>query len=275
MKLVSWNVNGIRAIVKKGFHDFFKEYEPNILALQETKAHISQLDDKIVNYKNYNSFWSSPIEKKGYSGTAVFSNIDVIKATELNSDPIMRNEGRILQLEFENFYFLNVYFPNGGGGTHRLEYKLEFYNEFLKVIKKLEKTKPVIFCGDVNTAHKEIDLARPKENVNVSGFMPIERAWIDQVIAEGFVDCFREFNTEPENYTWWDMKSRARERNVGWRIDYFFVSKELKKKIKNCYHLTNVMGSDHCPVVLEIELPFEETNKTSLAQESNKEHLLF
>lgn len=267
MKIISWNVNGIRAIVKKGFFDFFEKYRPNVLALQETKANVNQLEDSIIHYNNYKSIWSSPTEKKGYSGTAVFSNIQFIKANELNSNPIMRSEGRIIQIEFKDFYFFNVYFPNGGGGPHRLEYKLKFYDEFLRLIKDFEKTKPVIFCGDLNTAHKEIDLARPKENVNVSGFMPIERAWIDRLIEEGFVDCFREFNKEPGNYTWWDMKSRARDRNVGWRIDYFFVSRALIKKINNCYHLTDVMGSDHCPIVLEIDLPYEELKKDSLNNE--------
>lgn len=277
MKLISWNVNGIRAVIKKGFlYEFFDKYEPNILGLQETKAHVNQLDDKTVNIKNYLSFWSSPTDRKGYSGTAVYSNIQPIAATELNEDPVMRNEGRIIKVEYKDFYFLNIYFPNGGGGPHRLQFKMEFYEEFLKVIKELEKTKPVVFCGDVNTAHNEIDLARPKENEKVSGFMRIERDWLDKLVENGFIDCFREFNKEPNNYTWWDQKSRARDRNVGWRIDYFFVSGSLKDKVKNCYHLTEQMGSDHCPVVLELDIPFEENVKLQAeAKLPEEEHVLF
>jgi exodeoxyribonuclease-3 len=277
MKLISWNVNGIRAATKKGLFDFFNEQNPNVLCLQETKATVDQLTDEVVNHKNYLSFWSSPKEKKGYSGTAIYTNIQPISASEVNDDPILRNEGRIIKAEFEHFYLLNIYFPNGGGGPLRLAYKMEFYDEFLKLVKELEKTKPVIFCGDVNTAHTEIDLARPKENEKTSGFMPIERAWVDKVIENGFIDCFREFNKEGQNYTWWDMKSGARARNTGWRIDYFFVSASLKNKLKNCYHLNEVMGSDHCPIVLELDLPFEETVKEAEAKipEQEEEHLLF
>jgi exodeoxyribonuclease-3 len=256
MKLMTWNVNGIRAIVNKGFFEFFEQAQPNVLCLQETKASVEQLPKNIIEYKNYISFWSSAKNKKGYSGTAVYTNIQPIKIEEINNNPILRNEGRVICLEFQDFFLFNVYFPNGGMGENRLKYKLEFYDEFLRIIQSYEKIKPVIFCGDVNTAHKEIDLARPKENINVSGFMPIEREWIDRVIDAGFIDCFRKFNSNGGNYTWWDLKSRARERNVGWRIDYFFASKSLDKYIINCYHLTNQMGSDHCPVVLEIGINY-------------------
>lgn len=274
MKLISWNVNGIRAIVNKNFFDFFEKEKPDVLCLQETKASVSQLKDNIVNYKNYLSYWSSPKEKKGYSGTAIYTNTQPIDVNELNDDPILRNEGRILKIEFDDFYLFNIYFPNGGRGDDRLKYKLEFYYEFLKVINQHEKTKPVIFCGDVNTAHKEIDLSRPKENINTSGFLPVERQWIDEVVKAGYIDCFREFNKEGENYTWWDMKSRARERNIGWRIDYFFVSKKLRNKIKNCYHLDKQLGSDHCPVVLEIDFQYKPIEKIS-NQEINDNVELF
>lgn len=275
MKLISWNVNGIRAVLKKGFLDFFEKENPNILCLQETKATLEQLKDDIINYKNYKSYWSWPKEKKGYSGTAIFTNIEAMEVKEMNEDKILRNEGRILFAEYKDFYLFNIYFPNGGRGEDRLGYKMEFYYEFLKVIKELEKIKPVIFCGDVNTAHQEIDLARPKENVNVSGFMAIEREWIDKVVEAGYIDAFREFNNEGQNYTWWDQKSRARDRNVGWRIDYFFVSKQLKAKIKNCYHLPEQMGSDHCPVVLELDLDYPEIKATELVIKDNDPQLLF
>lgn len=258
MKLISWNVNGIRAVSKKGFFEFFEKEKPNVLGLQETKATVGQLGKELTHFKNYTSYWSSPKEKKGYSGTAVYTNVETIDASEMNDDKILRNEGRIIKVEFKDFYLLNVYFPNGGGGKDRLEYKLEFYDEFLKVIKKLEKNKPVVFCGDVNTAHSEIDLARPKENTKTSGFMPIEREWIDKLMENEFIDCFRLFNKEGQNYTWWDQKSRARDRNIGWRIDYFFVSKSLKNKVKNCYHLPDQLGSDHCPVVLELDFDYPE-----------------
>lgn len=275
MKLITWNVNGIRAIVRKNFFEFFDKEKPNVLCLQETKATVKQLKDNVVNYKNYLSYWSAPKEKKGYSGTAIYTNIKPLDASELNDDPILGNEGRILEMEFQDFFLFNVYFPNGGRGEDRLKYKLEFYYEFLKVIKRLEKKKPVIFCGDVNTAHNEIDLARPKENVNTSGFMAIERQWIDEVINAGYIDCFRKFNKDSNNYTWWDMKSRARDRNIGWRIDYFFVSKNLEDKIKNCYHLTDQQGSDHCPVVLELDFDYPEIDGNIVNNKSEDMTQLF
>ena len=277
MKLISWNVNGIRAVMNKGFLDFLENEKPNILFLQETKARLEQLKDDVINYKNYKSYWSWPTEKKGYSGVALYSNIEPLEVKEMNEDKIMGNEGRILMAEYPDFYSFGVYFPNGGRGEDRIKFKLEFYDEFLKVIKKLEEVKPVIFCGDVNTAHTEIDLARPKENENTSGFMMRERVWIDKFIEAGYVDAFRMFNKEGNNYTWWDQKSRARLRNVGWRIDYFFVSEKLKSKIKNCYHLPDQMGSDHCPVVLELDLDYPEIKGNDLPKEilDHDEQLLF
>lgn len=253
MKLISWNVNGIRAAEKKGLFDFMLAQDADLYGLQETKAHKSQLHDGILNREGYQSYWSEG-EKKGYSGTAVYTKREPILYANYNDDPILRNEGRINYLEFEEFHFFNVYFPNGGRGDDRLTYKLEFYNRFLEIILELEKTKPVIFCGDVNTAHNEIDLARPKENVNTSGFMQIERDWIDKCIKAGYVDAFRHFNHEPGQYSYWDQITRARLRNVGWRIDYFFVSSKFVDKMVSCELLMDVMGSDHCPVMLEIDL---------------------
>lgn len=253
MKLISWNVNGIRAAEKKGFFEFLTSNDADIYGLQETKAHKEQLHDGILTREGYESYWSEG-EQKGYSGTAVYTKIKPIAYDDHNDDVILRREGRINHLEFDNFHFFNVYFPNGGRGGDRLIYKLDFYKRFLEMVGELDKTKPVIFCGDVNTAHNEIDLARPKENVKTSGFMPIERDWMDRFINAGFVDAFRHFNKEPGQYTYWDQITRARSRNVGWRIDYFFVSEKIIDKVKTCELMMEVMGSDHCPVMLEIEI---------------------
>ena len=256
-KFISWNVNGIRAIEKKGFLDWFQKTQPEILALQETKAHKEQLSKKLLNVAGYISYWNSA-EKKGYSGVAVF-----VKQKPLNvfygfGEKAKDKEGRTLVLEYEDFYFINIYFPNGGMGPERLKFKLNFYKEFLEYSKKLIQTgKMVIVCSDVNTAHKEIDLARPKQNETNTGFLPEERAWLDKFF-EGktapFVDTFRHLNKEPENYTWWDYKTRARERNVGWRIDYFMIDKKSASKLEAVGILKTVMGSDHCPIQIEVEV---------------------
>jgi exodeoxyribonuclease-3 len=253
MKLITWNINGVRAAEKKGLFEFIKEQDADIYGFQETKAHKEQLHDGIVNCLGYDSFWSQG-EKKGYSGTAVYTKVKPLKYEDHNDDVILKNEGRINHLEFEDFHFFNVYFPNGGRGGDRLIYKLDFYKRFLELVMELDKTKPVIFCGDVNTAHEEIDLARPKENVKTSGFMQIERDWVTKFIESGFVDAFRKFNKEPGQYTYWDQITRARSRNVGWRIDYFFVSEKIIDKVKDCNILMEVLGSDHCPVVLDIDI---------------------
>ncbi len=276
MKLISWNVNGIRAILKKGFLEFIEIEKPNALFIQETKATLDQLSDKTINYANYKSYWSWPAVKKGYSGVGIYTNIQPNEVIELNDLKNLGDEGRVLMAEYPDFYIFGIYFPNGGRGEDRVKYKLEFYDKFLKIALEMEKFKPVIFCGDVNTAHKEIDLARPKENEKTSGFMEIERVWIDKFINAGFIDSFRLFNPDGDNYTWWDMKSRARDRNKGWRIDYFFVSEKLKSKVRNCYHLTDQMGSDHCPVVLELDFDYPQIK--SLKRYENKtgeDHLLF
>lgn len=251
ISLLSWNVNGIRAAEKKGFLDWFRESRAEIVALQETKAHVEQLSSALIHPKGYESYWSSAT-RKGYSGTAVYTKLSPIFAETNFGDPFLDGEGRIVLLEFEDFYFFNVYFPNGGSGEERLAYKLEFYNRFLKLVEAYRKKKPIVFCGDVNTAHKEIDLARPKQNERTSGFLPIERKWLDAVISKGYIDTFRTFDTSGEHYTWWDMKTRSRARNVGWRIDYFFVSDELKKNIHKAWIEADVTGSDHCPVGLSL-----------------------
>lgn len=254
VKIICWNVNGIRAVLQKGFLKWFKKVKPDILCLQETRAHREQLKKEIVEPMPYHSYWHSATVKKGYSGVVTYSKEEPVHVETGFGIEKFDMEGRAVMTEFKKFVLFNVYFPNGKQSTDRLNFKLEFYDAFLEHIDKLKKKgKKIIFCGDVNTAHKEIDLARPKENEKISGFLPIERKWIDRVIEHGYLDSLREFHPEPELYTWWDLKSRARERNVGWRIDYFFIQEKLKKNLKDAFILPGVMGSDHCPVGIELK----------------------
>ncbi|MFA7252359.1 MAG: exodeoxyribonuclease III [Candidatus Paceibacterota bacterium] len=257
MKILSWNVNGLRAIVKKDKWNQLFELDSDIFCLQETKAHPDQLPEEIKNPAGYFSFFDHSKVRKGYSGVAIFLKKDLEKEI-LSVDygfgkKELDQEGRFLALHLKGFTLINCYFPNGGEDPARLEYKLKFYKEFLNYIEKLKKqNKKIIFCGDVNTAHNEIDLARPKENSNHTGFLRIERDWLDKVTSLGWIDTFRFQYPEKIKYSWWDMKTFARERNVGWRIDYFFVSSNLKEKIKKAEILNDVFGSDHCPVLLEL-----------------------
>lgn len=253
IKILSWNVNGIRAAYKKGILDWFKNVNPEMLCLQETKAHPDQLVDELKNVNGYESHFSSA-EKKGYSGVVTYTKEKPLNVKAGIGIKKFDSEGRFIITEFKEFILFNIYFPNGKASKERLQYKMDFYDAFLKHCKKLLKqSKKIVVCGDVNTAHKEIDLARPKENSKISGFLPEEREWIDKFISAGFVDTFRIFNDEPENYTWWDMITRARERNVGWRIDYFYASENLKDNIKSASIHSSVMGSDHCPIELELK----------------------
>ncbi len=253
IKLVSWNVNGIRAAAKKGFLEWMSATGADVVCLQETKATPEQLPDSLTQVDGYKSYFSSSTVKKGYSGVATYTRFTPEGTANGMGEAAFDNEGRIITTEFNDFTLLNVYFPNGKASPVRLKYKLDFYESFHRHVQKLVSNgKGVIICGDVNTAHQEIDLARPKENVKISGFLPEERAWMDRFVASGFVDTFRIFNQEPGNYTWWDMLSRARDRNVGWRIDYFFVSSNLVDRVKHAAIHPDVMGSDHCPVSLEI-----------------------
>lgn len=255
LRLLSWNVNGIRALHKKGFVDWLLTEDPDILCLQETKAAPEQLSEELLNIKGYKSFFSSSIVKKGYSGVAIYTKEDPIKVEHGFGIPKFDDEGRIIIAHYKEFVLINIYYPNGKARAERLQYKMDFYDAFLEYVNKLiKKNKKLIICGDVNTAHKEIDLARPKENSKVSGFLPIEREWLDKFLSNGYHDTFRIFNDEPENYTWWDQLTRARDRNVGWRIDYFFVSDNFKKNVKDAFIMPDVMGSDHCPVGIEIEI---------------------
>jgi len=251
MKISSWNINGLRAIYKKGFLDWLKKEKAEIICLQETKAHQDQLPEDILNIPGFFSYFSHP-EKKGYSGVALFTKEKPLKIS-YNFKKASDSEGRLIKAEYKKFTLYNVYFPNGKASPQRLEYKMAFYESFLKeIISERKKGNEVIFCGDVNTAHKEIDLSRAKANEKNSGFLPQERDWIDKVINSGFIDTFRIFNSKAENYTWWDLKTRARDRNIGWRIDYFFISQNLKKQLMSATINNRAMGSDHCPISIKL-----------------------
>jgi len=257
LNLISWNVNGLRAAVRKGFLDFVKQQNPDILCIQETKADENSLDFSIKNLTNYPYSYFSSANKKGYSGVAIYSKQKPLKITRnIFKEEKFNTEGRVLKAEFEGFILFNIYFPNGKASPERLAYKMGFYEKFLKKMQKLlSKNKKIIICGDVNTAHTEIDLARPKANEKISGFLPKERAWIDTLLKTGFIDTFRQFCPEKKDqYSWWSYRSRARNRNVGWRIDYFFISQNLSKQLKKAYILPEIMGSDHCPVGIEIKV---------------------
>ena len=250
MKIITWNVNGIRAVIKKGFYDFMKEHNPDLICLQETKANKEQVELQLDNYKY--QYWNSA-EKKGYSGTAIFSKAQPINVTYGLGIKKHDNEGRVITAEFENNYLVTVYTPNSKRELLRLDYRQKEWDiDFLKFLKKLEKSKPVIFCGDLNVAHKEIDLKNPKTNKRNAGFTDEERTGFDNYINAGFIDSFREFEKGEGHYTWWSYMFQARTKNIGWRIDYFCVSSILQNKLKNSYILKDVLGSDHAPVVLEI-----------------------
>lgn len=253
MRIVSWNVNGLRALYKQGYWTWFEKEQPDVFCLQEIKAEEDQLPPDVQKPHGYFSYFNSSKTRKGYSGVAIYTKKEPL---EVRYDPLPKEfnqEGRLVELVFENFVLLNVYFPNGGGAPERLEYKLAFYDAFLEYANKLKEKTPVIFCGDVNVAHEEIDIARPKENETHVGFLPEERAWADEVVAAGFVDTFRHLHPNKKDaYTYWDQKTRARDRNVGWRIDYFFVSHDLLPKVSKSEILSDVFGSDHCPIELGI-----------------------
>ncbi|MBI5798096.1 exodeoxyribonuclease III [Candidatus Woesearchaeota archaeon] len=252
MKIISWNVNGIRAVEKKGFLDYFHKEKPDILCVQETKAHPDQLGEKLTKVDGYHVYFSAA-EKKGYSGVACYTKEKPLSVVSgFGGHTKFDTEGRILVLEFKQFILMNIYFPNGKAREERLQYKLEFYEEFLKFCKK--HTKHLIVCGDVNTAHNEIDLARPKDNEDISGFMRVERDWLDTFEKEGMVDSFRMMHPERVQYSWWSQRAGARKRNVGWRIDYFYVSKDLMKKVKSAFIQDEVQGSDHCPIGISLDL---------------------
>jgi exodeoxyribonuclease-3 len=254
LTILSWNVNGIRAVYKKGFIDWLTDASPDILCLQETKSAEDQLPFDLKMIDGYHSFFSSA-DKKGYSGVALYTQSKPASIATGFGIPRFDSEGRVLIADYDSFLLFNIYFPNGKMSPERLQYKLDFYDAFLDYVNDVvNRGRNVIICGDVNTAHKEIDLARPRENEKVSGFLPVERAWIDKFIENGYVDTFRQFDDSPGRYTWWDLKSGARERNVGWRIDYFFVNAGFIGNVKRAYILPEVPGSDHCPIGITIEV---------------------
>ena len=247
-EILCWNVNGIRAIKGKGFLEWLYRESPDILCLQETKAQPEQLGEDLLEPQGYHTCWNYP-ERKGYSGVAIFSKEQPLRVQYDFGPGGGEIEGRVLMTKYPEFTLFDIYFPNGKKDQERLDYKMAFYDVFLAYADSLKAGgKRLVVCGDFNTAHKEIDLARPRENGKVSGFLPEERAWIDKFIAHGYVDTFRQFNREPGQYTWWDMKSGARVRNVGWRLDYFFVSDNLLPALKEAFIMPDVTGSDHCPV---------------------------
>lgn len=253
IKIVSWNVNGIRAAKRKGLMDYLASEKPDIFCVQETKASPEQLDEELTSPDGYHVLYHSCTRKKGYSGVATFSRIPPNACSVGFALEKFDVEGRVVQTDYDDFVLLNVYFPNGGM-EGRLQYKLEFYEAFFAYCDTLRRQgKKLIVCGDFNTAHMEIDLARPKENEQNTGFMRVERDWIDKIIAEGYVDTFREFNKEPGWYTWWSMQTFARQRDIGWRIDYHFVTEDLMDKVVSSTIQKDIQGSDHCPVVLELE----------------------
>jgi exodeoxyribonuclease III len=252
MKLISWNVNGIRAALKKGFMNFFDQIDADVFCIQETKARPEQVDIPLTD--NYFKYWNSA-EKKGYSGTAIFARIKPLNVTYGFGIDEHDNEGRVITLEFEQYYLVNVYTPNSKRGLERLDYRFSKWDfEFLKHCKTLELSKPVIFCGDLNVAHKEIDLKNPKTNHFNAGFTDEERAGFDNIIDAGFIDTFREFEKEGDHYTWWSYMRQARDRNIGWRIDYFCVSDSVKSKLISASIHPEIHGSDHCPISIEIDI---------------------
>ena len=250
MKLISWNVNGIRAVLTKGFEDFFKDVNADIFCVQETKCQEGQVN---LEFEGYQSFWNSA-EKKGYSGTAIFSKIKPLSVKLGIGIEEHDKEGRVITLEFKDFYMVNIYTPNSKRELERLDYRQIWEDEIRKYLLKLNRTKPVIMCGDLNVAHKEIDLKNPKTNTHNAGFTIEERNKMTELLDAGFIDTFRYlYPDKTDCYTWWSYMRKAREKNVGWRIDYFIVSDSIKNKIKEANIYKDIMGSDHCPIGLEID----------------------
>lgn len=266
MKIVTWNVNGYRSIVGQNpskrydkitrenkLFDFIRRNEPDILCIQEVKADVEQILPELQKPDGYTAIYNTCKVKKGYSGVAIFTKIEPKDTILEIGKEEFDNEGRFIRLDLDKFTLLNIYFPKGYTDHERLDFKMKFYDEVYKYLKNLKKkTKNIVISGDYNTAHTEIDLARPKENQNVSGFLPKEREKLDELVEIGFVDAFRLFTKEGGHYSWWSQRGRARENNVGWRVDYHFVSKEMTSFVEKCYMLPNELGSDHCPVVLEL-----------------------
>jgi len=254
IRISCWNVNGIRAVEKKGFLSWLRQESPDILCLQETKAQPGQITAEIEQPSGYHAYWNFP-ERKGYSGVVTFTKEEPIKVENGFGIEKFDMEGRVTIAKYAQVTLFNVYFPNGKMSDERLKYKMDFYDAFLDFVTPLtDKGEKLVVCGDFNTAHKEIDLARPKENEDVSGFLPIERAWMDKFVAHGFVDTFRYLTKEPDHYTWWSFRTGARGRNIGWRLDYIFVTENLLDSLAQASIRPEVMGSDHCPVEIRLSI---------------------
>jgi exodeoxyribonuclease-3 len=255
--LVSWNVNGLRAAMKKDFLGSVARLDADIVAIQETKLQQAQLDDGMSRIPGYESFWSHCEGKKGYSGVGAYSRLTPVGVRQGIGRPRFDSEGRIIEMDLGAFVFFNVYFPNGQMGPERLQYKLDFYEAFFAHAGALrDRGRSLVVCGDYNTAHNEIDLARPKENEKTSGFLRIERDWLDRIAADGWVDAFRHLYPDAVKYSWWTYRFKARERNIGWRIDYFFVTRDLidAGRVRDAFIADDIHGSDHCPVGLVLEM---------------------
>jgi exodeoxyribonuclease-3 len=256
IKLVSWNVNGLRAVVKKDFFESFKSLDADVLCIQETKLQDHQLEDNVRYIDGYESFWSYSTVKKGYSGVGAWTKLPPNSVKNGIGIEEYDAEGRIVQLDFDDFILFNIYFPNGQMDDDRLNYKLDFYKDFFTYTDDLRKSgKSLVITGDYNTAHNEIDLKNPKANESRSGFLRIERDWLDKIESQGYVDTFRYLHPEVEKYSWWTYRFKARERNAGWRIDYFFVTRDLidNGRVKEAFIDNDIYGSDHCPVGLVLE----------------------
>lgn len=254
IRMVSWNVNGIRAAQRKGLVDWIQAEQPDVLCLQETKSHPSQLDDELLSVEGYHVYWASA-EKKGYSGVALYSR-EQPKSVQIGLGIEQFDvEGRTIIADYGDFVLMDAYFPNGSRDHSRVPYKMAYKEAFLAASNAfVAEGRPVVFCGDVNTAHREVDLARPKQNNNSTGFLPVERAWIDKIVEQGYIDTFRLFHPDEEDaYSWWAYWGNARANNVGWRIDYFFITPDLRELVVDAAIHAEVMGSDHCPISLTLE----------------------
>jgi exodeoxyribonuclease-3 len=255
MKMLCWNVDGLRSVLKKGFIQWLLKESPDMLCLQETRLGSEELPEELRHIEGYHGFYSNHLTKKGYSGVALFTKKEPVNVEKGFGIPRFDEEGRTLVADYGNFVLMNIYFPNGKASDERLDYKMAFYDAFLDYADKIRKQgKGVIVCGDVNTAHTELDIARPKDNAKRSGFLPMERAWMDKLESHGYVDTYRIFEKEGGHYTYWDMRTGARKRNVGWRIDYFYISKDLLPHLKTAFIESEVTGSDHCPIGIEIDV---------------------
>jgi len=251
-RIYSWNVNGIRACARKGFFDVLRDSDADIFCVQETKAHPEQLNEDFIEPDGYRSYWSSA-ERKGYSGVAVYTRTEPMSVSRMEI-PRFDNEGRALVLEYEDVIVISAYFPNSQEGGKRLDYKLDFCENMRGICDELDREgKHVVLCGDYNIAHKPIDLANPKQNEKNAGYLPEEREWMDSFTSAGYIDTFRMFNTEPGNYTWWTYRANARERNIGWRIDYHCVNRAAGDRVSRSEILPQIFGSDHCPIVIDID----------------------